>query len=714
MEAKMTLSANEAKEAFQYVIGHLIGDGAKGGSCGINITAQFQPETEEHLFVPQNINAAFLISLSGENHPRYTEAKEYLEEMENNPLWTKLVIFYREGISFLLEEFKGFYSSDRREAERIEKLGEKIIKHMETSSTSIETQRDIWDIFHPEASNIINDKDSQTKRLREKRKVKITNLNTNPIINVPEEVLFTTNVLLTIPPGGKRYEDLDISPNLWGTLEGVVKEEQVFWYDHPVQIGVEPENNEIIYGLRHLSEALLYEKNAKNIPDDAELSCVLSASVTHEGLQGIVKEYIEYELEKAHDLPGLKVYLFTEAETGKLIHEILVPAAKKYLDDVNNPAIMLREVVGVDGRYGRHYSFLKAIAAFWQVFISPKTRATFKIDLDQVFPQKNLLKETGKTAFQHLMSPLWGAEGVDSEGNPVYLGMIAGALVNEKDIALSLFTPDVTFPSPPFKGEDTVFFSKIPQALSTISEMMTRYTDGCIDGNNSCISRVHVTGGTTGIMIDALRKYRPFTPIFIGRAEDQAYLLSVLFHEGNEPALRCLHKDGLFMRHDKEAFVGQSIKASAIGKIVGDYERTLFFTYYARSLPWDIETIKREIDPFTGSFVSFLPLNLTYLRLALKAATFFDTKKEEDNYKALELMETGSKRISDAINEISIKDGSKLKKKYEREKAAWHLYYDILDRFEKALNEGDTFAVELKEKAKRLVDNIKVTTGASP
>ncbi|KKK74534.1 hypothetical protein LCGC14_2882800, partial [marine sediment metagenome] len=62
-------------------------------------------------------------------------------------------------------------------------------------------------------------------------------------------------------------------------------------------IGVEPENNEIIYGLRHLSEALLYEKKAKNIPDDAELSCVLSASVTHEGLQGIVKEYIEYELE---------------------------------------------------------------------------------------------------------------------------------------------------------------------------------------------------------------------------------------------------------------------------------------------------------------------------------------------------------------------------------------------------------------------------------
>ncbi len=709
----MTLSLNKTKEAFQYIIGYLIGDGAKEGSCGINITSQFQPEIEEHLFIPQNINAAFLIALSGENHPRYSEAKEYLEEMENDPLWAKLVIFYREGISFLLEEFQGFYSSNSREAEKIEKLGEKIIKHIKTSSTSNKIQKDIWDIFHPEASNIINDKESQTKRLREKRKIKITNLNTKPIMNVPEEVLFTANALLTIPPGGKRYEDLDISPNLWNTLEGVVNEEQVFWYDHPVQIGVEPERNEIIYGLRHLSEALLYEKKSKNIPDNAELSCVLSASVTHEGLQGIVKEYIEYELEKAHDLPGLKVYLFTEAETGKLIHEILVPAAKKYLDNIKNPAAMLREVVGVDGRYGRHYSFLKAIAAFWQIFISPKTRATFKIDLDQVFPQKDLLKETGKTAFQHLMSPLWGAEGVDSEGNPVYLGMIAGALVNEKDITSSLFTPDVTCPLPPFKGEDEVFCSKVPQAISTISEMMTRYTDKGFGDNNHCISRIHVTGGTTGIMIDALRKYRPFTPIFIGRAEDQAYLLSVLFHEDNEPALRYLHKDGLLMRHDKEAFVSYSIKAAAIGKIVGDYERILFFTYYARSLPWDVETIKREIDPFTGSFVSSLPLNIAYLRLALKAATFFETKKEEDNYKALELIETGSKRIRDAINEISIKDGSRLRTKYEREKVAWHLYYDILDRLEEALNEGNTFAVELKEKAKKLVDKARVVTGVT-
>ena len=559
----------------------------------------------------------------------------------------------------------------------------------------------------------MNNKETRSQNLREKKKVNITCLNSKPVKNVPEEVIFTANALLTIPPEGKRFEDLDIGYSLWDALKEVVNEDQVFWYDHPIQIGVEPGKNEILYGLHHLSEALLYEKKLKNAAEDDELTCVLSASVTHEGLQGIVKEYIEYELEKAHDLPGLKVYLFTEAETGKLIHDILVPAARKYLNNIDNPSALLREVVGVNGKYGRHYSFLKAISAFWQVFTDPCKKATFKIDLDQVFPQEKLFDETGKTAFQHLMSPLWGAEGTDSNGNPVYLGMIAGALVNENDIGASLFIPDVIFPSPPFKGEDSVFCSKIPQALSTVSEMMTRYNKHGIDGSSSCISRIHVTGGTNGILIEALRKYRPFTPVFIGRAEDQAYIFSTLFPTDKEPALRYLHKDGFFMRHDKQAFAGEAIKAAAMGKAVGDYERILFFSYYAGILPWEVEEIKNIINPFTGSFVSPIPLNLAYLRLALKAADLFATKEEGDEHKGFKLIETGSRRLRAGIQEVSMGDGEGLKERYEREKTAWNLYYDILEQVENAIREGDQFAIELQERAEKLINNTRVIVGES-
>ena len=709
----MTLSTDNIIEAYRDILSCLIGDGLVTGACGINIVEQFQPKDNSREAIPRNVNAAFLISLSGDGHSTYAAAVEYLDEIENDPLWTNLVTFYKEGLSLLLKEFQDFCSNNNNDVDRVKAFVAKLAQQENHLSFPQSIQEDIWKLFHPEATEILDNKECQADNLRNKRKIEITNLNSKPISNVSQEVVFTSNALITIPPAGKKFKDLGIKPGLWNALEEVVQEDQVFWYDHPVQIGVEPDKNEILYGLHHLSESLLYEKELKNAGEEDELTVILSASVTHEGLQGIVKEYIESELEKSHDLPGLKVYLFTEAETAELIHEILVPAANKYFSDIKDSASLLREVVGVNGKYGRHYSFLKAVTAFWQVFVDPDKKATFKIDLDQVFPQEKLLEETGKSAFQHMMSPLWGAEGIDSHGNPVYLGMMAGALVNEEDAGTSLFTPDVTYPSPPFRGENTIFCSKIPQALSTLSEMMTRYGNGDIDGSNSCISRIHVTGGTNGILIDALRRYRPFTPVFIGRAEDQAYLLSALFPRDKEPALRYFHNDGLFMRHDKHAFAAEAIKAAEIGKIVGDYERILFFSDYARILSPEVDEIKSVIDPFTGSFVSPLSHNLAYLRLALKAANFFSTKEEESEYKGFALVETGTRRLRASIQEVSMGDGNGLKERYRREQKAWDLYYDILDKIESALKEEDQFALELREKAEKLVLSARVITDGS-
>jgi hypothetical protein len=57
----------------------------------------------------------------------------------------------------------------------------------------------------------------------------------------------------------------------------------------------------------------------------------------------------------------------------------------------------------------------------------PELKATFKIDLDQVFPQTELIEQTGASAFEHFQTPLWGATGLDAEGQPIELGMIARA-----------------------------------------------------------------------------------------------------------------------------------------------------------------------------------------------------------------------------------------------------------------------------------------------
>ena len=242
----MVLSSDKIKKSYHDILNCLIGDGSENGVCGIDIGGQFQPEDNSRVAVPRNINAAFLISLSGDGHSRYTAAVEYLEEMENDPLWTNLVTFYREGISLLLKEFNDFCSKGNNGVALVEALVAKLAQQENSLSFSQTIQEDIWKLFHPEASDILSNKEHQTDILRSKRKIEITNLNPEPVKNVSQEVVFTSNALITIPPAGKKFKDLGIKPGLWNALEEVIQEDQVFWYDHPVQIGVEPDSNEIL------------------------------------------------------------------------------------------------------------------------------------------------------------------------------------------------------------------------------------------------------------------------------------------------------------------------------------------------------------------------------------------------------------------------------------------------------------------------------------
>jgi hypothetical protein len=160
---------------------------------------------------------------------------------------------------------------------------------------------------------------------------------------------------------------------------------------------------------------LKFERERGSIANDDRLTCLLSVSVTHQGLHETARSYIDEVLNHAGFLKNLDVYVFTEADTQQIIRDILAPSALHFMQhpDATHELTMF----GVDGQYGRHYSFLKAVAAFWKVFIEPGVTATFKIDLDQVFPQKALVEQTGASAFEHFMTALWGADGTDSRGN---------------------------------------------------------------------------------------------------------------------------------------------------------------------------------------------------------------------------------------------------------------------------------------------------------
>jgi hypothetical protein len=252
-------------------------------------------------------------------------------------------------------------------------------------------------------------------------------------------ILFTSNVLLTSPDASDEHR---------------------WHFDHPMTIGADVAANEIVHGLKGLDAAIAFEKERGTLDVTAVVDCVLSVSVTHESLVPLARDEVRRSIVAAGELEHLAVFAFTEADTRRLVTEVLAPAIGC------DPSLLT--VFGVNGNYGRHYSFCKAIAALWQAVVDPDIDRTFKFDLDQVFPQEHLVAETGKSALELLTTgSQWGARGVDSRGRQVNLGMCAGALVNPSDIDRGLFTPDIECPMSPPSLPDLIFRKAVPQALST-------------------------------------------------------------------------------------------------------------------------------------------------------------------------------------------------------------------------------------------------------
>jgi hypothetical protein len=660
------------------------------------------PDPEDDIGVGRALNTAFLIKLSGPSHKRFKKAGSFLDRMSGSSQWCYVADFYLTGIAQINKELEGICSRDPQFASRLSNLSDWMSAQSHLKITQ-ETAEKCWSVFFPEANGILKNRKASVRSLRAKRRVALNRLNPTPIVDPAGEMIFTSNVLLTTHPATRPLEGLFISDYMKDSLAKITQEDQLYWYDHPIHVGATQEENEALYGLRGLEEALEFETEQGNMSRRSRATCVLSVSVTHKGLHEIVRHYLEEEFTKSGDLTKIDLYVLTEADTQCIIEDILVPAATHYAKGIEVKKDF--GIFGVDGEYGRHYSFLKAIAAFWNVLIDSKKKATFKIDLDQVFPQKELLEETGGSAFDHFKSPLWGASACDDGGHPIELGMIAGALVNQKDIPGSIFTPDVPFPEREPSRDELFFFSLLPQALSTEAEMMTRYASDDLDGQNACIQRIHVTGGTNGILVDSLRRHRPFTPSFIGRAEDQAYIFSVLMNPGTR--LAYVHKDGLIMRHDKESFAQEAIESARVGKLIGDFVRIIYFSAYARSLHEDTSKIKKIVDPFTGCFVSPIPVTVTHLRFGFMVSSFF--QKGEDAL-GLELIKNGSNRMTQALDFVNREKGG-LIQILAREKRGWDLFYDTISAIEKGLKKNDTFAKSLQKKAQSMISQCAISFG---
>nr|HID58160.1 hypothetical protein [Desulfobacterales bacterium] len=110
------------------------------------------------------------------------------------------------------------------------------------------------------------------------------------------------------------------------------------------------------------------------------------------------------------------------------------------------------------------------------------------------------------------------------------------------------------------------------------------------------------------------------------------------------------------------------------------------------------------MDPFTGCFISRIPFTVASLRLAFKGAQLFE---EERTGEARDLLELGAARLG-ALAGPLLGGQNPTEDKYWREKRAWDIYYDLLDRIESGLNSGVPFAIDLRERAHGLIETCRI------
>ncbi|MBN1829934.1 MAG: hypothetical protein JW884_12435, partial [Deltaproteobacteria bacterium] len=406
----------------------------------------------------RRINAAFLVALAGKAHNESNRARAFLEAVLDAPDWTEIATFYRTGIDKIQSEIEETDRINPLFAGQVADVAEWLSAAKEIRFAGDALER-IWKISCPEAVGITGNIESLVKILRKKRTVSVEKLNKRPIENPARQVLFTANASFTIPLEETSLDEIPLTGKAVKKLALAIRGQRRFWSYQPVPLGLPPEQNEILQGLQNLDRTMEFERNRGNVSETDRLSCLISVSGTHDELAGISRDLLRDEIARCGGLRKIDVYAFTEEEVRRIVDEVLAPAAIRYLK--RDDAAESLAVLGIDGAKGRHFSFLKSMGAFWQVCIDGAIRGTFNLALDQTFPEEELVRESNRSAFEHLMTPLWGATGRDNDGRMLELGMIAGALVNADDIGKGLFTPHVPVPQGPRRIEEYLFFSTL-------------------------------------------------------------------------------------------------------------------------------------------------------------------------------------------------------------------------------------------------------------
>ena len=165
---------------------------------GINITKQFKPEINDSVSIARNMTAAFLITLSGKTHHLYKTAIRYMDSFKDDPEWSKTAHFYQQGHTLIDSEISQQCERDKNFETDLINLS-KWIKDPASSENQNKTVEKLRQVFFPEGLSIYEQKNKKINDLRNKRNITISKLNASPITDPANEIIFTSNILLTVP-----------------------------------------------------------------------------------------------------------------------------------------------------------------------------------------------------------------------------------------------------------------------------------------------------------------------------------------------------------------------------------------------------------------------------------------------------------------------------------------------------------------------------------
>ena len=97
-------------------------------------------------------------------------------------------------------------------------------------------------------------------------------------------------------------------------------------------------------------------------------------------------------------------------------------------------------------------------------------------------------------------------------------------------------------------------------------------------------------------------------------------------------------------------------------------------------------------------------MTVVCLRFALRTAHLFASGNPAA---ALRLFDEGIKRLS-GIMEPHERVNNPLSEIYKAEKRGWDIYYDVMEIMERKISSGDHFAIELADRARKLVDSFRI------